>query len=404
MGSSWRFSTRAVRAGTRARRSDGVPVAPSIEPSVTYLHSMNELDAVLGGEQEGFVYTRYGNPTVALLEEAVAQLEGGEAAVGFATGMAAIHAALLGVGLQNGDTVVVSQDVYGATLSLLQTVFARLGVTIITIDIQDIVSVAAVITTERPKVVLIETVSNPLLRVADIPAIAAAAHAAGAVLMVDSTFTTPYLLRPLAHGADYVIHSATKYLSGHGDAMGGLVISSRVRCNDVRTIAKLAGGTLGPFDAWLILRGLKTLTLRMERQCENALEVAQWLTSHPRITEVIYPGLPSHTHYALTQSLLSEGRGGAMVAFTLKDGGRTQVMRFMDHLQLCLPATTLGDIYTEVLYPPMASHRWLSAEERRQIGISDGLVRVSVGIEAIEDIIADFAQALEQIGFPLSWA
>ena len=311
--------------------------------------------------------------------------------------MAAIHAALLGVGLQSGDTVVVSRDVYGATLSLLQTVFARLGVTIIAVDIQDIAGVTAVITTERPKVVLVETVSNPLLRVADIPALAAAAHAVGAVLMVDSTFTTPYLLRPLAYGADYVIHSATKYLSGHGDAMGGLVVSTHARCAEVRTVAKLTGGTLSPFDAWLILRGLKTLTLRMQRQCENALELAQWLTRHPRITEVMYPGLPSHAQYALTRALLSEGCGGAMVAFTLKDGGRTQVMRFMDHLQLCLPATTLGDIYTEVLYPPMASHRWLSADERRQIGITDGLVRVSVGIEAIEDILADFTQALESL-------
>jgi cystathionine gamma-synthase/methionine-gamma-lyase len=355
---------------------------------------MPELDAIFGGEQEGFVYTRYGNPTVAALEEAIAQLEGGEAAVGFATGMAAVHAALLGAGLQSGDTVVCSQDVYGATYSLLATVFARLGVKVVFVEIQDLPGVKTTIARERPKVVWIETISNPLLRVADVPTLAAAAHSVGALLMVDSTFTTPYLFRPLEHGADYVIHSATKYLGGHGDAMGGLVVSSRVRCEDVRTVAKLAGGTLGPFDAWLILRGVKTLTLRMQRQCENALKLARWLETHPQVEKVIYPGLPSHPSHALAESLLQEGLFGAVVACELKDGNREQVMRFMDKLNLCLTATTLGDVYTEVLYPPMSSHRWLSPEERQRIGIGDGFVRVSVGIEAIEDIIADFDQAL----------
>ena len=168
--------------------------------------------------------------------------------------------------------------------------------------------------------------------------------------------------------------------------MGGLVVSSRTRCEEVRTVAKLAGGTLGPFDAWLILRGLKTLTLRMQRQCENALKLAQWLETHPRVAKVIYPGLPSHPHHALAKSLLNEGLFGAMVDCELKDGSCEQVMRFMDNLNLCLAATTLGDVYTEVLYPPMSSHRWLSSEERQRIGIGDSFVRISVGIEAVEDI------------------
>jgi len=392
---SWKFPTLAVRAGWHRKLLDVMTTTAPIVPSVTYLHPMQDLDAIFGGEQEGFVYTRYGNPTVAALEEAIAQLEGGEAAVGFATGMAAVHAALLSIGLRSGDTIVCSQDVYGATYSLLATLFARLGIKVAFVEIQDLVSLKATIARERPKLVWIETVSNPLLRIADVPAIAVDAHAAGAALMVDSTFTPPYLCRPLAHGADYVIHSATKYLSGHGDAMGGLIISSRTRCDEVRTVAKLAGGTLGPFDAWLILRGVKTLTLRVQRQCENALQLAQWLVTHPQVARVVYPGLPDHPHHSLAKSLLSEGLFGAMVAFELKNGTRNQVTCFMDKLQLCLPATTLGDIYTEVLYPPMSSHRWLSAEERQRIGISDGLIRVSVGIEAIEDIIADFAQALK---------
>jgi len=391
----WRFSTLTVRAGWHRKQLDVMPTTAPIVPAVTYLHPMAELDAIFAGEQEGFVYTRYGNPIVAALEEAVAQLEEGEAAVGFATGMAGVHAALLGAGLQSGDAVVCSQDVYGATYSLLSTVLTHLGVRVVFVEIEDLPSVSAAIANERPKIVWVETISNPLLRLADIPALAAAAHAAGAVLMVDSTFATPYLCRPLAHGADYVIHSATKYLGGHGDAMGGLVVSSRARCEAVRTVAKLAGGTLGPFDAWLILRGLKTLSLRMQRQCENALELARWLAAHPRIAKVVYPGLPNHPHHALAKSLLNEGLFGAMVACGLKDGTREQVMRFMDSLNLCLAATTLGDVYTEVLYPPMSSHRWLSPEERRRIGIGDGFVRISVGIEAVEDIIADFAQALE---------
>jgi cystathionine gamma-synthase/methionine-gamma-lyase len=390
----WRFSTLAARAGWHKKPLDVTPTVTPIFPAVTYLHPMSELDAIFAGEQEGFVYTRYGNPTVAALEEAASALEKGEAAVGFATGMAAVHAALLGAGLKSGDTVVASQDVYGATYSLLGTVFARLGVKVVFVQIQDLSSAVATITREQPKVVFVETISNPLLRIADIPTIAAAAHAAGAALMVDNTFTTPYLFRPLEHGADYVVHSATKYLGGHGDAMGGLVISSPARGEEVRTVAKLCGGTLGPFDAWLILRGLKTLTLRMQQQCKNALKLAQWLEAHPRVSKVIYPGLSSHPHHVLARSLLNEGLFGAMAAFDLKDGSRERVMRFMDNLSLCLTATTLGDIYTEVLYPPMSSHRWLSPAERHKIGIGDGFVRISVGIEAIEDIIADFSQAL----------
>lgn len=390
----WRFPTIAARAGWHRKRLDVVTTAAPIVPSVTYLHPMHDLDAIFGGEQAGFVYTRYGNPTVAALEEAVAQLEGGAAAVGFATGMAAVHAALLGTGLKSGDVVVCSQDVYGATYSLLGTLFTRLGVKVVFVDIEDLANVRATITRERPKIIWIETISNPLLRIADIPAIADAAHGADAVLMVDSTFTPPSLCRPLEHGADLVIHSATKYLGGHGDTMGGLVIGPHTRCDEVRTVAKLAGGTLGPFDAWLILRGLKTLTLRMRQQCENALALAQWLSTRPRVAKVIYPGLSSHPHHTLAKSLLRDGFFGAMVAFELKNGTREQVMRFVDRLQLCLPATTLGDIYTEILYPPMTSHRWLSLEERQKIGIGDGLLRVSVGIEAIEDITADFSQAL----------
>jgi cystathionine beta-lyase/cystathionine gamma-synthase len=390
----WRFSTVAARAGWHRKQLDVVTTTAPIVPSVTYLHPMRDLDAIFGGEQDGFVYTRYGNPTVGALEEAVAMLEGGEAAVGFATGMAAVHAALLGVGLKSGDVVVCSQDVYGATYSLLGTLFARLGVKVVFVEVGDLASVKAAVARERPKIVWVETVSNPLLRIADLAALAAAARGGGAVLMVDGTFTPPYLCRPLDHGADLVIHSATKYLGGHGDAMGGLVVGSRTRCDEVRTVAKLAGGTLGPFDAWLILRGLKTLTLRVRRQCENAFALAEWLSPHPRVAKVIYPGLPSHPHHTLAKTLLREGLFGAMVAFELKNGTREQVMQFMDRLQLCLPATTLGDIYTEVLYPPMSSHRWLSPEERRKIGIGDGFIRVSVGIEAIEDIAADFDQAL----------
>jgi len=244
--------------------------------------------------------------------------------------------------------------------------------------------------------VILETISNPLMKVADIPAICHLAHRVGARVIADNTFATPFLFRPIEHGADFCVHSTTKYIGGHGDVLGGAVVTSRKNRATLHEIIKMTGGNLGPMEAWLTLRGLKTLPLRMRQHCQNALEVAQWLESHPRIARVNFPGLASHPQYKLAQKLFPPGLFGGMISFEIKDASREQIFRFMEALDLIIPATTLGDVYSLVLYPPMSSHRALSPEERAKVGISDRLVRLSVGIEEAAEIIEDLAGALEK--------
>ena len=389
--------TQAVHAGERGPRPDCTPVVTPIYNSVGYLYeSMDQLDEVFGGEREGYVYPRHGNPTNAALERAVATLEDGEAALSFASGMAAIHAALLATGLEAGQSVVAAHDVYGATYALLANLFTSLGVRVRFVDIADLASVERAIAEEKPKAVFCEIISNPLLKVADVPALAELAHAHGAEMVVDSSFATPYLVRPLTFGVDYVVHSSTKYLGGHGDVLGGIVVTSAERRNRLWEIIKITGGNLGPDQAWLTMRGLKTLPLRMAQHCRNAAAVADWLARHPRITRVNYPGLPGHPQHSVATRLFRDGCYGGMVSFEIAGADQAQVFRFMEALRLVLPATTLGDVYSLTLYPAHSSHRALSPQERAAIGIGEGLVRLSVGIEDVEDIIADLEQALEQ--------
>ncbi len=242
-----------------------------------------------------------------------------------------------------------------------------------------------------------ETISNPLLKVADLPALAGLAHRYGAQFLVDSTFASPYLCRPLAHGADYVIHSATKYIGGHGDVMAGVIATSAENRRKLYELNKLVGSTLGPFEAWLGLRSLKTLPLRVRQQCANAQRISEWLAAHPKIARVNYPGLAGHPQHDLAQRLFG-GRGfGGVLSFDIAGADKAGAFRFMEALELCLAATTLGDIYTLVLHPATSSHRSLSAAERARIGIGDGLVRLSAGIEDAADIIADLEQALRRL-------
>jgi cystathionine gamma-synthase len=236
-----------------------------------------------------------------------------------------------------------------------------------------------------------------LLKVADISALAALAHRHGAQLLIDNTFASPYLCNPLALGADYVIHSATKYLAGHGDVMAGVVVTSKENRPKLYELNKLVGGTLGAFEAWLALRGLKTLSLRMSKQCANAAQIAAWLAGHPKIARVNYPGLPSHPQHQLARRLFGERGFGGVLSFEIAGADRARIFRFMEALDLCLPATTLGDIYTLVLHPATSSHRSLTPEQRAHIGIGEGLVRLSAGIEDIADILADLENALTQI-------
>jgi cystathionine gamma-synthase/methionine-gamma-lyase len=391
--------TRAVHAGERAQRPDFTPVSTPIHPTVGYLYdSMDDLDAIFATTREGYVYPRYGSPTVEAFETAVANLEGGGAKTAsgfaFASGMAAIHVALLAAGVRAGQTVVAALDVYGATFAMIQRLFTGLGAQACLVDVSDLALVEAALAKYRPAALFVETLSNPLLKVADAPALAELARRYGAQFLIDNTFATPCLFTPLACGADYVIHSATKYIGGHGDVMAGVVVTSKENRPKLYELNKLVGSVLGPFEAWLALRGLKTLPLRARQQFANAARIAGWLQAHPRVARVNYPGLPSHPQHALAQRLFGDKGFGGMLSFEIAGATRAEVFRFMEALRLCQPATTLGDIYTLVLHPTTTSHRGLTPEERERVGIREGLVRLSAGIEDPEDILTDLMQAL----------
>jgi cystathionine gamma-synthase/methionine-gamma-lyase len=389
------FQTRAVHAGEHVQGVDFTPVTTPIYPTVGYVYeSMDDTDAVLGSTRPGYVYTRYANPTTSAFENAVASLEGAEAAQAYGSGMAAIHAALLAAGARAGSTVVAALDLYGATFSLLRGLMTTLGVHIRLVDAVNLDAVESALKETGAVVVLVETISNPLLKIANVPALAKIAHAHNAALIVDNTFASPYLFNPLAHGADYAMHSATKYISGHGDVVAGVVATSLENKKKLFELNKLTGGILGPFEAWLALRGLKTLPLRVRTQCANALQAAEWLGKHPRIARVNYPGLKTHSQNALANELFGGKGFGGVLSFEIANADKAAAFRFMEKLQLCQTATTLGDIYSLVLHPATASHRSLTPAERAQIGITDGLVRLSCGIESAEDILGDLEQAL----------
>jgi cystathionine beta-lyase/cystathionine gamma-synthase len=399
--SSWALDTLLVHSSklSHVTSSSGKPTVEPIYASTTYLHTnADTLDQAFSGRlpsgEQAYVYARQGNPNARTLEEVIAQAERGVGAVVFGSGMAAIHAALLTAGLSPGTKILAAQDLYGPTIGMLRSVFVPIGVQVV---LRDLCSpdVAEIIRAEQPDVIYVETLSNPLAKVIDLDTIGAAAHEVEAVSIVDSTFTTPYLVRPIEHGFDLVVHSATKYFGGHGDTTAGVVISARNSLTEqLRTYATMLGAMLSPFEAYLTTRGLKTLALRMERQCTNALEVARFLQGHTAVERVHYPGLPNHPQYELATRLFRNQRYGGLLAFELKEQTREATYRFMDKLQLCLPATTLGDVYSEVSYPPMSSHRNLTAHERQKFGITDGCIRLSVGIEDVNDIIHDLEQAL----------
>jgi cystathionine beta-lyase/cystathionine gamma-synthase len=399
---SWSLDTLLVHGDTRSSDSEHA-ITPTVQPiyaSTTYLHRNAEtLDKAFDGKQESgepaYVYARQGNPNAHAFEEVMAQAEKGVGAVAFGSGMAAIHAALLVAGLAPGTKIVAAQDLYGAAIGMLRNFFIPLGAELVLLDLcaDDAVNR---IREEEPDVVYVETLSNPLVKVMNLDAISAATKEVGAVSVVDSTFTTPYLVRPIEHGFDLVLHSATKYLSGHGDSTAGIVISAKQALLDqLRTYATMLGAMLSPFESHFVMRGLKTLGLRMERHCSNALQVAQYLQQHPAVSQVYYPGLADHTQHSLASTLLDSERYGGLLSFDLKEQTREAAYSFMDRLQLCLPATTLGDVFSLVSYPPVSSHRALSTTERLKIGITEGCIRLSVGIENVADIIKDLDQALQ---------
>ncbi len=400
MEKKMKLETRAVHAGDRKRpanRDAFVPVTTPIYASSSFLYADTaKLDRVLGHEEEGYSYARYENPTRSALEETLTNLEGGAGAVACSSGMMAMELALQAALVDRPKAILAADALYGATLSLLTKVFEPMGVETDFVDICDFDTVRAKLASRRYACVTMETISNPLLRVGEIDRIAVAAREQGALLVVDNTFATPMLARPLELGATYSVHSLTKFLAGHGDVLGGAVVSGADGLPGLIALSRITGPVLGPFECYLTMRGIKTFPLRMERQCANACRVAAWLQTHPGIEKVHYCGDPAHPDAATIRRLLPEGLRGALVSFSIAGAGRQEVFRFMDRLKLVVRGTSLGDVHTLALYPAIASHRDLAPKQRARLGIGDGLVRLCLGIEAVDDIIADLDQALSQ--------
>lgn len=392
------INTQLVHAGERGTPPQGKPVSNPIYASATFTYdSMAEIDQVFSGEKQGYIYSRYGNPTVAALEEAVRVLEEGAAACAYSTGMAALHAAIFACELSSGATILASQDLYGATIDLLYKVFGSYGIKTATGDFSDLERLRTKALEVQPQVLIAETISNPLLKVCDIAVCAEIAREVGARFIVDNTFTSPYLCKPLKHGADFSVHSATKYLGGHADVMGGVVVArDEVDLPTLIGVMKLVGGILGVWEAHEIHRGLKTLSVRMDRQCANAATLAQFLSGHSRVSRVHYPGLATTQSLAVMKRVFRSPHAGALVSMELQENTRESAFRFMDALTLCVRSTSLGDVFTGVLHPATASHREMAPKRRLQLGITEGLVRISVGLEDIADIVEDIRQALEK--------
>lgn len=390
-----KFESKTVHAGDRRKAANFVPVTTPIYTAASYFYdSMEQLDRVFGREEAGPSYARYDNPTTSALEALMTELEGGHATFACSSGMMALHLAVLAALVDRPKRVVAGSVLYGATTQMLMTVFGALGVETTFVDMCDLAAVEAAVNEIKPGAVLAETITNPMLRVGALDKIAAIARRAGAPLIVDNTFATPLLLRPFDLGASLVVHSATKYLAGHGDVLGGVIVSDEGHFETLTALRRTLGPNMSPFESYLTMRGIKTLALRMERQCTNACKVASWLAEHARVERVYFPGDPAHPDAATVNRLFPKNLYGAMVAFELKNAGKEEVFAFMDKLRMIVPATSLGDVHTMILYPAMASHRDLSSKHRERLGISNNLVRISTGIEAIEDIIADLEQAL----------
>lgn len=394
-----KIETQVVHAGDRQSNPDApgasVPSTTPISLATSYFYESTEkLDHVLGQEEEGFCYSRYGNPTNAALEQLMTTLEHGAGALACSSGMMALHVAILAALADRRKSILAASALYGATTSLLYKVLEPLGIEIHAVDICDLEQVRRAIAETKPGCVLMETISNPLLRVGALDRIGEASRAAGAALVVDNTFATPMLVRPLDLGAHLVVHSVTKFLAGHGDVLGGVVVADSEHYQRVGALSRVMGPVLGPFESYLTMRGIKTFALRMERQCANACRIAAWLGSHPRVSRVHYLADAAHPDAAVVRRLLPDGLFGAIVSFELKGQSKEHVVAFMDRLKLVVRGTSLGDVHSLLLYPLISSHRDLAPRQRERLGIGDGLVRLCAGIEAVDDIITDLDQAL----------
>ncbi|MEG0861136.1 MAG: methionine gamma-lyase [Pseudomonas sp.] len=386
------FATRAIHHGYDPLANQGSLVPPVYQTATFAFPTVEYGAACFAGEQGGHFYTRISNPTLALLEDRMASLEGGEAGLALASGMGAITATLWTL-LRPGDEVLVGRTLYGCTFAFLHHGIGEFGVKVRHVDMTDLQAVEAAISAQT-KVIYFETPANPNMQMADIAAVASLAHQRDITVVVDNTYCTPYLQRPLELGADLVVHSATKYLSGHGDITAGLVVGRKALVDRVRLegLKDMTGAVMSPQDAALLMRGMKTLTLRMERHCSNAQTVAEYLQQHPAVELINYPGLSGFPQYELAQRQMR--LPGGMIAFELK-GGISAGRRFMNALQLFSRAVSLGDAESLAQHPASMTHSSYTPEERAQYGISEGLVRLSVGLEDIDDLLADIEQALK---------
>ncbi|GAB1393554.1 O-succinylhomoserine sulfhydrylase [Rhodocyclaceae bacterium] len=385
----WQLDTLAVRAG-QERSQFGEHAEALYLTSSFVFESAAQAAARFSGAEAGNVYSRFTNPTVSMLQERLAALEGAEACVATASGMAAILATIMAL-LKAGDHIVAARGIFGATQQMLGTIMPRFGVETTFVAGNDPAAYRAAMQ-PNTKLLFIETPSNPLTEVYDIAALADVAHEAGALLVVDNCFCSPALQRPLALGADLVIHSATKYLDGQGRVLGGAVCGSQVLVEEVFKYLRTAGPTLSPFNAWVILKGLETLKIRMQAQSANALDLACRLEAHPQVARVFYPGLPSHPQHVL--ALRQQLTGGAIVAFEVK-GGRDEAWRVVDHCKLLSITANLGDTKTTITHPASTTHGRISPEARIEAGITEGLLRIAVGLEAVDDIEADLRRGLD---------
>lgn len=388
-----KFSTLCVHGSGGVDPQTGAISTPIYQSSTFAFKSAKHGAALFAGEEEGYVYTRLGNPTQAALEREMAFLEGGEAALAFSSGMAAISGVIMYL-CRNGDNLISSDTVYGGTHNLYKETLPLWDIEAREVDATNLENIENAID-ERTRLIFIETPANPTLSVIDIKGCAEIARRYQIPLVVDNTFATPYLQKPLEFGADIVIHSATKYIGGHGDTIAGLVIGKKELIDNLRAqILRDIGAVISPLNAWLLLRGLKTLPVRMDRHCSNALEVAKFLSFHPKVNWVRYPGLTTHPQYELAKRQMNNF--GGMVTFEVK-GGRKAGEKLMDSVGLITLAVSLGDCDSLIEHPASMTHSTYSAEELEEVGITEGLIRLSVGLEDPSDIIQDLKLALKKI-------
>ncbi len=388
---AWQLPTLAVRAGQERSQFGEHGEALYLTSSFVFENAAQAARR-FSGEEAGNVYSRFSNPTVSAFEQRLAALEGAEACVATASGMSAIMALVL-AHLKQGDHIVTANSLFGATVQLFNNILARCGITVSYVPLNDPAAWEAAITPQT-RLFFLETPSNPLTELADIAALSAIAKAHDILLAVDNCFCTPILQRPLALGADLVVHSATKYIDGQGRVLGGAVCGPKHLTDEVFKYLRTAGPTLSAFNAWVLLKGLETLQLRMHAQSAAALELAQWLQAHPKVARVHYPGLPSHPQHALAQR--QQASGGAVVSFEVR-GAREEAWTVVDQCRLLSITANLGDTKTTITHPASTTHGRISAEARAAAGISEGLLRVAVGLEAVADLQADLDRGLALI-------